>query len=663
MNDGGRLRIRMLGGFSVVRGDSPLVLPTRKAAALLAILAVRPDVLVTRERLAGLLWARSAEAQARGSLRQALAQLRNAFGDEAEALLEASGEGLRLVGTRVTVDVAELDAALVDGSPAALERAVELYVGEFLAGFTLSDAAFEEWRTLEAERLRRGVLKAMIRLFEQYVEHGSAQTAVALAERLFALDPALEEIYQGLMRLHLRRGAAGAAMREYERCKAALATLGVRPSATTEALLADIRAGPAVAGTARDGGPPVIAVLPFANLSDDAAQGYFARGFTEDVICELSRFRPLRVIAAHSSFAASDPHAPPAEIAARLGARYLLSGSVRRCAESIRIGAELVDAERRHFLWSGRYDIAPARILEAQDEIGRAVAATLVSRIADDRVRHAARQPLADLAVYDCWLRGVAALRRATPESHVEARRLFERALELDPTFARACSGLSLTYFNEWSCLAWDRWAENEGRAFEYAQRGAQMDDGDPVTHFILGRILLYRRQFDSADRHLQRAEMLNPNDADILAQLAVSDMFLGRPESGEAHARLAMRLNPFHDDWYFAFAAAPSLFAGRIETAIEYALKAPDIATDAHAYLACAFAHLREHDAAARHLMMFRAAYRRNITGGREPRPDEAVRWLMHVNPFRRREDAAFFLDGLARAGLAVPADLGQPM
>jgi len=137
------------------------------------------------------------------------------------------------------------------------------------------------------------------------------------------------------------------------------------------------------------------------------------------------------------------------------------------------------------------------------------------------------------------------------------------------------------------------------------------------------------------------------------------AEVFLGPPESGEAHARLAMRLNPFHDDWYFAFAAAPSLFTGRIETAIEYGLKAPDIATDAHAYLTCAFAHFGERDAAARHLVQFESAYRRDINGGREPRPDEAVRWLMHVNPFRRREDMAFFLDGLAHAGLAVPSDL----
>jgi len=662
MNDGNPLHIRMLGGFCVLRDGRPLGFPTRKAAALLAILASRPGAWFARERLADLLWARSAEAQARGSLRQALAQLRKPLEDGAGSVIEANGEGLRVAPERVSVDVAEFEAALADGDPAAIERAVERYSGDFLDGFALNDLPFEEWRAPEAERLRRLALKAMGSLLDHHVECGAVEAASALAERRLALEPASEETYQALMRLHLARGALGSAMREYERCKAALATLGVPPSATTEALRQQIRVRPAAAPASKHDEPPLVAVLPFANLSDDAAQGYFARGFTEDVIRELARFRSLRVIAAHSSFGAADPQETPAETGARLGARYLMTGSVRRSADSIRIGAELVDAERGHFLWSGRYDIAPGGILATQDEIGRAVAATLVSRIDDDRLRRAAAKPLGDLAAYDCWLRGVTALRRGTPESHAEARALFERALEIDAAFARAYSGLSLTYFNEWSCLAWGRWAENEGRAFDYAQRGAQMDDGDPVTHFILGRILLYRREFDRADRHLQRAELLNPNDADILAQLAVSDMFLGRPERGVERARLAMRLNPFHDDWYFAFAAGPQLFTGRIETAIEFALKAPDIATDAHAYLASAYAHLGRHDEAARHVALFQAAYRRNIIGGREPAADEAARWLMHVNPFRRDEDAAFFLAGLAGAGLAIPPDLRRP-
>lgn len=663
MSAGDEVRIRLLGGFALTRAGRPVVLPTRKAMALLAVLASRPGAAFSRERLADLLWARSAGAQARGSLRQALMQLRKPLEEGgAQPVIEASGESLRLVPARIALDVTEFEAALAEGTPEALGRAAALYADEFLAGFVLRETLFEQWRQLEAERLRRLAFAGMERLLRHRVERGETEGASALAERLLACDPASEETYQALIRLHLARGALGSAMREYERCKGALAAhLGVAPSPATEALRDEIRVRPRLAQASHEAGPPLIAVLPFANLSDDPAQGYFAQGVTEDVIRELARFRPLRVMAAQSSFCAADPQASPAQIGARLGARYLLWGSVRRGADSIRIGTELVDASSGYFLWTNRYDIRPGDIVAAQDEIARAVAATLAGRIDDARLREAARKPLADLAAYDCWLAGLARLRRGTAQSLAEARPLFQRALELEPAFARAWSGLSLTYFNEWSCLAWERWARSESMAFEYAQRAALMDESDPITHFILGRILLYRREFDRAERYLARAELLNPNDADILAQLAMSDVFLGEAARGVERARLAMRLNPFHDDWYFAFAAAPHLFAGQIETAIAYALKAPEVATDAHAYIAAAFGHLGEGEAAARHLALFEDAYRRNIGCGREPARGEVVRWLLHVNPFRRDEDRAFFLRGVAAAGLAVPPELAR--
>jgi DNA-binding SARP family transcriptional activator len=653
------ISIQMLGGWSVHRAGLPIRLPTRKAAALLAILALRPGTTISRERLADLLWSRSAEPQARGSLRQALAHLRRTLETGKEPIIEADSAGLRLSPAQVEVDTAELEAALVEGCPSALERAAAQYSGDFLEGFILDEGPFEEWRRAETERLRRQALTAFGRQLQRYVEAAEVESAMALGERLLLLDPVAEETYQALMRLHLGRGALGSAMREYQRCRAALsADLGVPPAAETEALRRQIRAHSGPATAQETDGPPLVAVLPFANLADEPAQVYFAQGFTEDVIRELTRFRSLRVMAAHSTFAAANPKTAPREIGERLGARYLLSGSVRRSARSVRIGAELLNAQTGHYLWSHRYDVPPESLFETQDEIARGVASALAVRIDDERLKQAARKPLDNLEAYDCWLRGLACLRRGTPESLAEARPLFHRALESDPSFARAYSGLSLTYFNEWSCTAWDRWDENERMAFEYAQRGAAMDDSDHMTRFILGRILLYRREFERAERHLERAEALNPNDADMLAQLALSDVYLGRPERGVERVRLAMRLNPFHDDWYFAFAAGAYLLVRRLHEAIELAVKAPHVATDVHAWLAAAYAHLGQPESARHHLLAFLNVFRRKITFGREPAPDEPARWVLHVNPFRRAEDSEFLLDGLLKAGLTAPGE-----
>lgn len=657
------LQIRLLGSFSAHRDGRPLTLSSRKVAAMLAILASRPGAILSRARIADLLWSRSAEAQARASLRQALGKLRRELGTPEAPAVEASGDGIRLRPDIVRVDAAEVEASLADGTPERLERAAALYAGDFLDGFVLKEDPFEEWRRIEAVRLRTQALQGLRRLLEHHVANRDDEAAAALGERLLGIEPAAEEIHQALMRLHVERGALGSAMRQYERCRTALETeLGVPPSEDTELLRRRIRARPRsfVEEGTDAGAPPAVAVLPFANLSEDPAQNYFAQGFTEDVVRELSRFRSFRVLAAHSSFAAAgDPGVSPREIGERLGARYLLSGSVRRAARSIRVGAELVDAKPGHHLWAHRYDVPFEAIFEAQDEIARSVTGALAARLDDEQLKQARRKPIDNLQAYDCWLRGVACLRHGTLESHAAARKLFERALEVDPEFARAYAGLSLTHFNEWSCQAWDRWAEKERLAFEYASRAVALDEADGATQFILGRILLYRREFERAERHLARAEELNPSDADVLAQLALSHAYLGQPERGIEAGRLAMRLNPFHDDWYFAFAAAPYAFARRLEEAIPLALKSPDVATDIRAYLAAAYAHLGRIEAAERQIERFLQVFRRNITFGREPEPDEPARWILHVNPLRRETDRAYLLEGLERAGLIMPADL----
>jgi TolB-like protein len=186
--------------------------------------------------------------------------------------------------------------------------------------------------------------------------------------------------------MDIARGALGAAMRCYQRCREALAAgLGVRPSAATEALHQRIRARPAPAG--EPGAPPLLAVLPFEGRSPGTVPPYLVLGFAEQVIRALSRFRSLRVIAAQSSFAAlesDDPGASrpdPRETGARLGARYLLADTLAKADGCLRIGTELLDAASAHCLWSERYDSA------AQDEIARAVASALAVRIDGEQLR------------------------------------------------------------------------------------------------------------------------------------------------------------------------------------------------------------------------------------------------------------------------------------
>ncbi|MBR0673650.1 BTAD domain-containing putative transcriptional regulator [Neoroseomonas soli] len=647
------LRLGLFGGLAAVLDGQRLRLTTRKAAALLALLGQRPGRPVPRARIAALLWPESGEAAGRTSLRQALALLRRDLGDGAPQPLP-DGDALLLPAERVESDVAAFERALAD--PASLTEAAALHDGEFLAGFDAGSDVFEDWRRDEAARLREGLAAALAAALAR--AEGAAATRLATA--LLTVEPAAEDAHQALIRAHLAEGALGAAMRQYAKCRQVLRReFGVPPSTTTEALHARIRAPQPPEGDAAGEDRPTLAVLPFTDLSEDPAHGWLAQAFAEDLTAALGRFRALHVIAAASVAAVHEPGAPRAETAARLGARYLLSGSLRRAGSQVRLTAELTDAREGRHLWSQRLDLAVDRLPAIEDEIVAAIAGTLAKRLEQSLVREARLRPAADLRAWECWLRGLFLLRTGEETHAQEAEALFRRALDLDPGFARAEAGLSLVQFNDWSCMAWDRWPDRERGAFEHARRAVALDESDALAHMILGRVFLYRRDFDRADHHLERAETLNPHDADLQTQFALTHCLLGRPEQGRAAAALAVRLNPFHDDWYFAYAAVPAFCLGAYEEALALNDRAPEIATDVEAWRAAALAHLGRTGAAAAALARFRERFRERITFGRAPDPGEAARWLAHVNPFRRPEDLARLMDGARKAGLedAPPA------
>jgi TolB-like protein len=258
-----------------------------------------------------------------------------------------------------------------------------------------------------------------------------------------------------------------------------------------------------------------IAVLPFDDLSGHAEQEYFARGFVEDLITDLSRFPTLEVIHPRTSFALRpDGQKPQGGGSERQASQvgYWLRGSVRRMDETLRITAQLVEAESGRQVWADRYDAPVCQALEIQDEISANVAGALAVKIDTTRLGQARRKPLASLEAYDCWLRGMDHLRRGTVADDAHAREFFERALALDPNYARAHAGVSLSYFSEWSCQAWERWDENEQRAFASARRAVELEESDAVVHIVLARIHLYRREFAQTERHLERALALTPH-------------------------------------------------------------------------------------------------------------------------------------------------------
>ncbi len=405
-----------------------------------------------------------------------------------------------------------------------------------------------------------------------------------------------------------------------------------------------------------------LALLPLENLSGARADARLARGFAQDLIMELARFPALAVIAADSVSAAQSSGADERALARRLGARFLLKGSVRRAGRILRLSLQLVEGESGRHYWAGRYDEESLPTL--QDEVAAKVAGALALQVDQSLLAASRRRPAATLESYECWLRGMECLQRGTQEADAEGRRFFEQALAGDPEFARAWAGISLSHFNEWSCQTWHKWEEKERLAYESASKAAALDPADALAQLILGRIEQYRRQHDRAAPRLHRALQLAPGDANTLAHLALCFSMQGEHEYGWELARRALELNPLCPPWYYCLAAQTLFPQRRYSEQLEMALRAPPgLVVDAPAFRAASCAYLGDGKRASAFLEELHEDFARRISRGRQAGPEEMLRWILHVNPYREQADSEHLAEGLRRAGLTgKPTRAPQP-
>jgi TolB-like protein len=383
------------------------------------------------------------------------------------------------------------------------------------------------------------------------------------------------------------------------------------------------------------------AVFPFENVSEDKSLAYFAAGFTEDLRIELSRFPSLRVLASQSIVALLESGMSVEDVADEWGLQYFFQGSVRRTSSALRVNLKLVNCEGMQIVWAYHLDSGLKDVITIQDEIIGKLANRLSLYIDEDTLNRARRRSNAELKVYDCYLRGVECLSRGSLEGDEESRVYFEKALELDPRYPRAYVGLSLSYFNEWSCQAWHLWQESERNAFDYATKAKELDDTDAMVHAVLGRVLRYRREHERADVHADQALKLNPNDASVLIQVALVKLFGGDWKESESLARKAIRLNPLQSEWYHGVVGWSLFFQDRIEDALAELRVGNHFIVNFGLYRAACLLLLNDSDGARAEYNAFALQYRQKIAFGREPEPGEAVAWAVQVEPFRNPDDS----------------------
>ncbi|HEY2830757.1 MAG TPA: response regulator [Thermoanaerobaculia bacterium] len=243
------LGLQLLGDYQIHDESGALVtLSAKKSQALLAYLAVKPVQRVSRDKMANLLWSSTGPEQARQSLRQLLSTLRkelSTISPDQKILIEES-DFLGVDGAIVVADVAEFEALLAIGNEDALARAVTLYRGDFLDGFTITEERFDQWVLGERDRLRRAALRAHSYLLELQTKRDSLDDAISTAQSALRIDPIQEAMCRTLMRLYMQSGDLAAALQQYDSCARTLKReLGVDPDAETRSLqqqIAQLRA-------------------------------------------------------------------------------------------------------------------------------------------------------------------------------------------------------------------------------------------------------------------------------------------------------------------------------------------------------------------------------------------------------------------------------------
>lgn len=400
-----------------------------------------------------------------------------------------------------------------------------------------------------------------------------------------------------------------------------------------------------------------IAVTPFRRVGLDPDAARTVAGLLEDVTLELARSPGIEVLAGRTSFALAEAELDPRRMHETYGVTHLVDGSIRPSGADLQVSADLIEATTGRVVWTRRFQLSARPSPAVQEDVAAQLANQVCGKLNLGRLAQVRSRPVSSLEAYDCWLRGHEALRRSTPQDDEAARTLFERALSIDPTYARAYAGLSLSHFKRWNWRRATAREEADDRlSLEYALRAEELDDHDPVVHLVLGRTHVYRRNFAQGRARLERALELSPNVADLLMQAAPLWAYLGEAEQAADMAAKAFRLNPLHDPWYPLCAAIAQFCVRRLEEALELLARSPpNIVFEQHAVAAACLALLGREEEARGHVPKFLEEYRVSIAGGRDFDPAEAVRQALDSNPFRRPEDLALLVEGLARAGLAA--------
>ena len=661
-----KFQLALLGRFELAGPEGLIDLTSKKLAGLLGFLACTAPEPHGRDKLMTLLWGSHFDTQARQNLRQALTRLRRVLGEDA---LISSGESVSLQPGVIACDVARFEALLADGSRDALDGAVSLYRGRLLADMAIPEEAWTEWIEAQRQRLEGLALDAMVKLGEQELKAGNHEPALSAANRAIAISGLREDAHRLVMRALAAGGRRADALKHYEDLKELLKReLTVEPDPDTRSLAAELRK-PHMARSgseARSGPPsepasetsavllplpdrPSIAVLPFANMSGDPEQEYFADGMVDDILMALSRVRWLFVIARQSSFIYKARSADVRQIGRELGVRYVVEGSVRKSGNRVRIVAQLIETESGAHIWADRYESGLTDIFALQDEITERIVSAVELNVQAAEIKRARVKPTDSLTAYDLYLRALPAYFGQTEVDYKSVGVLLGKALEADPEYAEALGTLTdsvVTRTMQGWHESWSRGVDEACRLADRALAAGPDNSTCVVSAAYTYGVLSYR--FDEAFELANRAVMLHPNSVLVRHRAAAVYTVCGEADKAIAQCEAACRMNPLDSKRAatatFTILSAALYFARRFEECIRAGRRALAFTPKtniARKYVAISLAQLgRTGEAQA------------EIAELLKHQPDASLA-LFQLQGFRHKWMHELHLEGLRKAGL----------
>jgi len=648
------LRLGLLGPVQVNDANGTSVAPrSRKARALLAILAMSFSGSTSRRGAYSLLWSQKAQEQADASLRQATAELQESLRSLGRRdLLQAGSGNITLQLENVFVDALTLAGVAVGDFDHSLIR------GRFLDDMFGLDPALDKWILTWQMQLADNLVRAAAR---QLATASDAARIASLMERAVMMSPGHEAVWRTLMEAQAQQGDQAAVLRTFERCANALMSIGdgrrpseetcrlfdylrrpVSPSPTTDNPVAPLAAKP------RQGDRTRLAVMPFRAL-DAAATERLSLGLAEELATALSSFRTLELVASTSFW---PPPRSGSEMRAEWEAAaldYVVEGTIQQDGQQLRITPKLVDATKDGSLvWTARFDRTMGNLLSLQDEIAAEMVAQLDPELLLREGQRRLHRPPANPTAYDLFLQAIPSVFRLDKAGYRRASELLQAAVALDPDFGPAHAWLA--YWN--ILLVGQGWASDDQQAIaaagEAAARAVALDPYDARALTTAGHVKAYLdgRVGEAKIMHAQ-AMSLNQNLPIVWLFSGWTEIYMGNHDHALSLIRKACTLSP-RDPHFFFFEHAlmtAHFLKGELDEAEHMAAlslrRNPYHGSTQRVWLA-ALGHLGRYQEARDFLVRLQSA-------GRPPSVSSALKRA----PLQRHEDRLFYARGLRLAGV----------